>query len=85
MLQIMLVVWAFGVGFACAWLLRGRILRKELAQRNQLAQETRNLLAEINQQTESNQMLIQRMKSLQKQISWQVQMNQPTAHDRWIN
>lgn len=85
MILIIGVVLSFGVGFVWAWQLRGFTLRKELAQRNQLAQETRNLLAEINQQTESNQMLIQRMKSLQQDIISQVQMNQPTAHDRWVN
>lgn len=85
MILIISVVLSFAVGFVWAWQLRGFTLRKEIAQRNQLAEETRELLKDVNQQTTTNQNLIQRMKTLQKQISWQVQMSQPTDHDRWIN
>ncbi len=85
MILIISVVLSFAVGFVWAWQLRGFTVRKEIAQRNRLAEETRELLKDVNQQTTTNQNLIQRMKTLQKQISWQVQMTQPTDHDRWIN
>lgn len=85
MILIISVVLSFAVGFVWAWQLRDFTLRKEIAQRNRLAEETRELLKDVNQQTTTNQNLIQRMKTLQKQISWQVQMSQPTDHDRWIN
>ncbi len=85
MILIISVVLSFAVGFVWAWQLRGFTLRKEIARRNRLAEETRELLKDVNQQTTTNQNLIQRMKTLQKQISWQVQMTQPTDHDRWIN
>lgn len=85
MILIVSVVLSFGVGFVWAWQLRGFTLRKEIAQRNQLAEKTRALLKDIDQQTTANENLIQRMKSLQKQISWQVQMSQPTDHDHWVN
>lgn len=85
MILIISVVLSFAVGFVWAWQLRGFILRKEIARRNRLAEETRELLKDVNQQTTTNQNLIQRMKTLQKQISWQVQMTQPTDHDHWVN
>jgi len=85
MILIISVVLSFAVGFVWAWQFRGFTLRKEIARRNRLAEETRELLKDVNQQTTTNQNLIQRMKTLQKQISWQVQMTQPTDHDRWIN
>lgn len=74
MTQVAIIVMSFVVGFVWAWMLRGFTLRKEIAQRENLVQETKHLLAEVSQQTTTVQNLI-----------WQAQMIQGTEHGRWIN
>lgn len=83
MINILLIVLGFSMGFLCALMFYSTGLRKLIAQKAQLNQEGRVLMADINKGLAENRILIECMKKLETRLQ-NLTLNKPTGSDHWI-
>lgn len=84
MINIPLIILGFSMGFLCALMLCIPALRKLNAQKAQLNQEGRVLMADINKGLAENRILIECMKKLETRLQ-NLTLNEPAGSDHWIN